>query len=204
MRRAPIPILVIAVTVGIAALSPAAGATPRQDDDQQTIAAPESGASASSIVALGVRRVAIADPDQDGIVSATEAKRYYEARFALMDRDRDGRLSEPEFFRVGTIRSLQAADSFSGTWPLGFEAAHVGGSAALTPEEFLRVAWRAWPIGADREAGRQSIFAAADANGDGALSGQELMVAGSRHFARSDANRDGRVTIREFYGGTRF
>jgi Ca2+-binding EF-hand superfamily protein len=200
MRGAPIPILVIAVTVGIAALSPA---TPRQDDDQQTIAAPESGASASSIVALGVRRVAIADPDQDGIVSATEAKRYYEARFALMDRDRDGRLSEPEFFRVGTSRSLQAADSFSGTWPLSFEAAHVDGSAALTPEAFLRVARRAWAIGADREAGRQSIFAAADANGDGALSGQELMVAGSRHFARSDANRDGRVTIWEFYGGTR-
>jgi Ca2+-binding EF-hand superfamily protein len=158
------------------------------------------------MVALGVRRVAIADPDLDGIVSPAEAERYYETRFALMDRDRDGRLSEPEFFRTGTSRSLQAVDSFSDPRPPSFEAVDVDGSGALTPEEFLRadVARRSWAVGADGDRARRSMFDAADANGDGALSKQELTEAGSRHFARSDADGDGRVTIWEFYGGTRF
>jgi Ca2+-binding EF-hand superfamily protein len=82
----------------------------------------------------------------------------------------------------------------------------VDGSGALTPEEFLRadVARRSWALGAQSEAGRRSIFDVADANGDGTLSKQELTEAGSRHFAASDANGDGRVTIWEFYGGTRF
>jgi hypothetical protein len=206
MSGTQIPVLVFAVTFGIATLSHDAGAMPRQGDDGQTVGASEPGVPASRMVALGVRRVAIADPDLDGIVSPAEAKKYYATRFALMDRDRDGRLSEAEFFRVGTSRSLQALDSFSDPRPLSFEAVDVDGSGALTPEEFLRadVARRSWAIGAQSEAGRRSIFDAADTNGDGALSKQELTEAGSRHFAASDANGDGRVTIWEFYGGTRF
>jgi Ca2+-binding EF-hand superfamily protein len=206
MSRTPIPILVFAVTFGIAILSHEAGATPRQDHDGETAGALEPRVPASGMVALGVRRVAIADPDLDGVVSPAEAEKYYETRFGLMDRNRDGRLSEAEFFRVGTSRPLQALDSSSATRPLSFEAVDVDGSGALTPEEFLRadVARRTWAIGADGEARRRSIFDAADANGDGALSKQELTEAGSKHFAGSDANGDGRVTIWEFYGGTRF
>jgi Ca2+-binding EF-hand superfamily protein len=206
MSGTPIPILVLAVTFGIVILSHEAGATPRQSDDGQTVGALESRAPASRMVALGVRRVAIADPDLDGVVSQGEAEQYYETRFALMDRDRDGRLSEPEFFRTGTSRSLQEVDSFSDPRPLSFEAVDVDGSGALTPEEFLRadVARRTWAIGADGEATRRSIFDAADANGDGVLSKQELTEAASKHFAGSDGNGDGRVTIWEFYGGSRF
>jgi len=206
MSRTPIPVLVFAVTFGIATLSHDAGATPRQGDDGQTVGASEPGVPASRMVALGVRRVAIADPDLDGVVSPAEAEKYYETRFALMDRNRDGLLSEPEFFRVGTSRPLQALDSSSATRPLSFEAVDVDGSGALTAEEFLRadVARRSWEIGADGDRGRRWIFDAADANGDGTLSKQELTKAGSSHFVGSDANGDGRVTIWEFYGGTRF
>ena len=206
MSGTPIPILMFVVAVGIATLSYEAGAAPRQGVDGQTVGASESQGPARKLVALGVRRVAIADPDLDGVVSPAEAEKYYETRFALMDRDRDGRLSEPEFFRAATGRSLQAVDSFSSTRPLSFEAVDVDGSGALTPEEFLRanVVRQTFAIGADRAAQRRSIFAAADGNGDGALSLRELTDAGSGHFARSDADGDGRVTIWEFYGGTRF
>jgi EF hand len=206
MSGTPIPILMFAVAFGIAILSYEASAAPRQGDDGQTVGALEARGPGTKMVALGVRRVAIADPDLDGIVSPAEAERYYETRFALMDRDRDGRLSGPEFLGAATGRSLQAVDSFPHTRPLSFDAVDVDGSGALTPEEFLRanVARQTFAIGADGAAKRRSIFAAADANGDDALSKRELTEAGSRHFAGSDADGDGRVTIWEFYAGTRF
>jgi Ca2+-binding EF-hand superfamily protein len=204
MRGTPIPILALVVAFGFATPAHHAAATPRQGGDGQAIGVPESRVAASRIVTLGARRVAIADPDMDGIVSPAEAGRYYETRFVLMDRDRDGRLSEPEFSRAGTSRSLQAVDSFSNARPFSFGEVDVDRSGALTAEEFQRTARRAWAIGVDRVAARRSLFAAADVNGDGALSKQELTEAGSRHFAGSDANGDGRVTISEFYAGARF
>ncbi|HSA81002.1 MAG TPA: hypothetical protein VLE23_09270 [Geminicoccaceae bacterium] len=206
MSGTPIPILMFALTFGIAAPSHEAATAPRHGDDRQMVGASESRAPARNIVALGVRRVAIADPDRDGVVGPTEAEKYYETRFALMDRDRDGRLSEPEFLRAGATRFLQAVDILSDPQPLSFEAVDLDGSGALTPEGFLRadVARRSWAIGVDGDATRRSLFAAADVDGNGALSRRELTEAGSRLFAGSDANHDGRVTIREFYSGRRF
>jgi Ca2+-binding EF-hand superfamily protein len=204
MRGTLSSVAALVVALSIVTLAHHAGATPRQGGDGQTLGIPGPRTPPSRIVALGVRRVAIADPDMDGIVSPAEAGRYYETRFVLMDRDRDGRLSEPEFSRAGTSRSLQAVDSFSNARPFSFGEVDVDRSGALTAEEFQRTARRAWAIGVDRVAARRSLFAAADVNGDGALSKQELTEAGSRHFAGSDANGDGRVTISEFYAGARF
>ena len=205
MRRAPVLGLVLAFTLGIAALPSPAGAAPRQGDGS---ANGELGSPVASraTVALGARRVAIADSDLDGIVSRSEARKYYETRFILMDRNRDGRVSEAEFSRTGMSRSLRTLETAFDVRPLSFEAVDVDGNGALTPEEFLRadVARRTWASGNRGDGDQGSIFNAADSNADGALSKQELIEAGGSSYAGSDANGDGRVTIWEFYGGTAF
>ena len=206
MSGTPIPMLMFAVAFGIAALSHEAGAAPRQGDDGQMVGASESRVPVQKMVALGVRRVAIADPDLDGIVSPAEAERYYETRFALMDRDRDGRLSEPEFFRAGTSRSAAGGGQFPGAAAARFRRDRPGRQRRADAGRVPARRRRAPDLG-DRYArrgARRPIFDAADVNGDDALSKRELTEVGSRHFAGSDADGDGRVTIWEFYAGTRF
>ena len=80
----------------------------------------------------------------------------------------------------------------------------VDGNGVLTPEEFLRADLLrrsvSMPGGSD---GRRALFDLVDADHDGLLSQREFMHAGRRDFLRGDANRDGSVSIWEFYAATR-
>ena len=193
--------LAVALALGGAVLVEGAGAAPRQGDDRQIIAATGALTPPRITVALPSRRVAIADPDLDGIVSRAEAALYYEARFALIDRDRDGRLSGREFLQPAAVRSRQARGS-SRAAPLHHDAAN--GDGALTAKEFRANDWRgAWPAVAGVDGQRQAIFDALDADRDGALSRQEFGDAGAEDFAASDADGDGQVTTQEFFAGKR-
>lgn len=206
MVRAPLPSLLLALSLGVTALPPSSGAAPRQGDDGPADRELGSEVPSRATVTLAARRVAIADPDLDGIVSRSEARKYFETRFILLDRNRDGRVSEAEFSQIGTSRSLHSLESAFDARPVSFESVDLDGNGALTPEEFLRadVARRTSASDAGGDRGRRSIFEGADTNADGALSKQELLEAGGGSYAGSDANGDGRVTIWEFYGATRF
>ena len=205
MRRAPILGLVFAFALGTAALPSPAGAAPRQGDGS---ADGELGSPVASraTVALGARRVAIANSDLDGIVSRSEARKY-ETRFTLMDRNRDGRVSEEkaESSRTGMSRSLRALETAFDARPLTSRRSTSTATARSPKSSCAPMSRRTWASGDLSDEGRGSFFNAADSNADGALSKQELIEAGISNYAGSDANGDGRVAdVWEFYGGTRF
>jgi hypothetical protein len=205
VSRAPLFALLCALTLGGAVLAGEASATPRMSGEAQAGEVLEALVLPKAAIATAMRRTAVADPDLDSVVSRFEAAKYYEARFGLLDENRDGSIDGPEFLRATAVRSLHALDGFSKPRPLAFESVDVDGNGMLTPEEFLRADMLRHSLAATGglDARRQAIFEAVDTDDDGALSRQEFMYAGTEDFNGSDADGDGRVTIWEFYGATR-
>ena len=91
-------------------------------------------------------------------------------RFAVLDSNRDGRVTRTEWHGS----------------PVVFDALDANGDGMLTREE---------AIGAN--AGGQSEFKSLDVNGDGAIARGEWQW-NAAAFDRLDANRDGRLTLQEF------
>lgn len=158
-------------------------------------------------VRLALRSVVIADENRDGVISAREARRYYEARFDVMDLDQDRVLSRTEFVEGRSLPAARgSARRAAGRHRArGFEALDLDGDGALGREEFaLAVKFSRTSDGATRQQLRSKAFGAFDQDGDGVLSEREFAAAGERHFADSDADGDGRVSIWEFIARLRF
>jgi Ca2+-binding EF-hand superfamily protein len=162
---------------------------------------------------LRAPRVTIVDRDRDGVVTAAEAAAYYEARFAAMEADGDGVLSEAEFVRGGQspLMRAAAADPLRRDRAPDFTALDLDGDNRLSAEEFLlgklhHAPGRVTAADADerRRQGRVALFAVLDAGRDGVISREEFAAAGARYFATRDADGDGRVTIWEFRSGPAF
>ena len=205
MSRAPLFALLVALALA-ATVGPVAGwAAPRDHSEDQADAAPQALLLPKSAIAAAVRRTAVADPDLDGEVTSIEAAHYYERRLSLLDENRDGSIDGPEFVRAVAVRSLYAVDGFAQPRPLAFESVDVDGNGVLTPEEFLRadLLRRSASMSGGVDGRRRALFDLVDADRDGLLSQREFMHAGRRDFLRSDANRDGSVSIWEFYAATR-
>ena len=194
--------MVLGFALGGAALIGTAEAASRQGDEGQFMVATSLLAPTQITVALPARRAAVADPNLDGIVSRMEAARYYEARFALFDRDRDGRVSRPELLGPAAARSWHARGKTRAV-PFGHDAVHTDRAGTFAPSSLLGTNDRgAWPA-AGADARRAAIFDLLDADRDGALSRQEFIDTGAGDFGTSDADGDSQVTTREFYAGKR-
>lgn len=194
MKRTPLPVLLLAVGIAsaFAPVETLAVAPPPGYSEAGAAAKAEPGMT----IATAMRRTAVADPNLDGEVTGAEAERYYQTRFRLLDRNRDGWIDRDEFLRTAIVRAVQVGGSFTPPRTREFESIDLDGNGVLTPEEFLRASLM------KRSSSRAALFDAVDADRDGALSKQEFMAAGAREFERSDADGDGKVTIWEFYGGT--
>ena len=197
--------LLFALSVSVAVAPGAGWAAPQAGGEDQAGAAPQALILPRSAIAAAVRRTAVADPDLDGEVTSVEAAQYYEVRFLLLDENHDGWIDGPEFVRAVAVRSLYTVDGFAQPRPLAFESVDVDGNGTLTPEEFLRadLMRRSASVAGGVDGRRRAIFDVVDIDRDGLLSQQEFADAGRRDFLGSDANGDGKVSIWEFYGGTR-
>ena len=198
MKRSPLSILLLALGVASASAPVESSAAAPPAGYAKVAVAPE--AEPRMTIATAMRRTAVADPNVDGEVTSREAGRYYETRFRLLDRDRDGSIHREEFLRTAIVRAVQVGGSFTPPRTRQFESIDLDGDGALTPEEFLRASLMKRSSSIDGP--RAALFDAVDTDRDGTLSKHEFMAAGARDFERSDADGDGKVTIWEFYGRT--
>ena len=149
-----------------------------------------------------------ADVDRDGAVSSGEAKAYFEARFAVMDVDGDGQLSDSEFVRLGMPgrRGAELTGLRTGRFSK-FEHLDLDRDGSGSPEEFVfdrrsrKAASRTWA--AEERERRQATFSRLDAEGAGLVARTSFIAAGASYFEAIDLDGDGEVTIWEFLAGQR-
>jgi Ca2+-binding EF-hand superfamily protein len=158
---------------------------------------------------LALQGGAIADPDEDGMVTRDEAMRYLELRFVRMDADRDDMLREAEFIRAGTAGASQHLKAGLAATPRDavFEAADLDGDGSLSPEEFpeaARLHEAALQDGRPEEQARLATFRGLDGDGDGFISRDGFMMAGASRFAASDRGHEGKMPVRRFLAILRF
>lgn len=199
------------VLFGALVVGPVADAAPSADGADEERANGRQwepvGEAVTRSVRLALRSVVIADEDRDGVISAREAARYYDARFDVMDRDQDRTLSRTEFVNRRTPSAARGSARGAADWhrARGFEALDLDGDGALGREEFaLAIQFSRRSDATTRQRLRSKAFAAFDQDGDGVLSEREFAAAGERHFADSDADGDGGVSIWEFIARLRF
>lgn len=204
MMRTPLLVFGVALAFGLGAGSDLGFAAPRTGDDlsSKTIersAGPDRGALGSA-VRLASLRVAIADPDHDGLVSRDEAERFHRARFLAMDADRDGVLSEAEFVDNGaSARAASRSVAFRKQPSSEFEAIDLDGDGVLSREEFLRAGiWQAKGRRDSEKSRLSDRFLALDHDGDGRITRKDYLAAAAYLFTRSDKDAVGAITLWEF------
>lgn len=196
---------ILSTTLAANAAPVPAGAGEEWADRSRSEPVPEAMTEA---VRRALRGVVIADQNRDGIISAREATRFYQARFGVMDLDGDRILSWPEFVDGQLPVAERAAARRNVGWQrtTRFESMDLDGNEKLDREEFALALLldRRSKDATPRHERRRDAFELFDGDGDGMLSEREFVIAGERHFAESDADGDGRVTIWEFMSRLRF
>lgn len=161
-----------------------------------------SATSASAIYAAPDGR---ADQDSDRVVTKAEAMAAADAVFTKMDANGDGTLNDGD--KAAMLAKRFAAidtDKNGSVSQAEFAAAHDmrGEHRADRREkrmEHSKMGKRHGREG-DRD-GRMDIMARADSNGDKAISQPEFRAAAEARFAKADTNKDGRITPDERKAG---
>ena len=161
-----------------------------------------SAMSASTLYAAPDGR---ADQDGNRVVTKAEAMAAADAHFAMMDANADGTLNDSD--KTAMLAKRFAAidtDKNGAISQAEFMAAHeMLGERRMSRRE-KRMEHRKMGKHHKREGGRDGrmdIMARADSNGDKAISQPEFRAAAEARFAKADTNKDGRITPDERKAG---
>ncbi|WP_397576274.1 calcium-binding protein [Sphingorhabdus sp.] len=161
-----------------------------------------SAMSASAIYAAPDGR---ADQDGDRIITKAEAMAAADARFEMMDANDDGTLNEGD--KAAMLAKRFAAidtDKNGSVSQAEFMAAHDMRGERRADRRKKRMEHRKMGKRHEREGGRDGrmdIMARADSNGDKAISQPEFRAAAEARFAKADTNKDGSITPDERKAG---
>lgn len=158
--------------------------------------------SASAIYAAPDGR---ADQDGNRVITKAEAMAAADARFEMMDANDDGTLNEGD--KAAMLAKRFAAidtDKNGSVSQAEFMAAHDMRGERRADRREKRMEHRKMGKDHKREGGRDGrmdIMARADSNGDKAISQPEFRAAAEARFAKADTNKDGSITPDERKAG---
>ncbi|MBA4754237.1 MAG: calcium-binding protein [Sphingobium sp.] len=141
--------------------------------------------------------MAMADTNKDGAISKAEMSAALEGRFAKMDVDKDGKLTQADRDAMRAQRldkrfAMLDTDKNGQVSKAEFAAAH----EARADKRAERGEGRKWQ-GRGHHRGHGMMGMRADANKDGTITKAEFMAAPTAMFDKADANKDGKVTADE-------
>ncbi|GAA3735008.1 Ca2+-binding EF-hand superfamily protein [Sphingorhabdus rigui] len=124
---------------------------------------------------------AMMDANADGTLNDSDKTAMLAKRFAAIDTDKNGSISQAEFMAAHEMRDEHRADRREKRMEhgkMGKRHEHEGGRD-----------------------GRMDIMARVDSNGDKAISQTEFRAAAEARFAKADANKDGSISPDERKAG---
>jgi len=143
-----------------------------------------------------------ADSNDDGIVTRAEMQAQTDARFAMMDVNKDGKVDQAD---RDAMRADRQAKHFAmldkdGNGQISkqeFDAAHA--SMGMREDMGKRGGGDGhWGRGHGHGGrGGGMMLRMADANGDGTITKAEMDAAAAKHFDAMDADKDGKITVAE-------
>lgn len=163
---------------------------------QEFISQGRPGGRTRSPTAFQRRLFARLDTDGDGFISRAEREASLKRLFARFDANGDGRITRTEFeaARRGRGRSESGSQVLPrATADRGARGAVVASAAVAVRSRFVTP-----PAASSGVQAVGGFFERADANGDGAVTFDEMRRARDAMVARIDANGDGRISLSEF------
>ncbi len=149
---------------------------------------PQRAVTKAEAMKLGDARFAKMDANGDGMLNAADRTAMLSKRFAAIDTDKNGAISEAEFMAMHEAR----ADRRSERRAKAMERGMMGEPGMRGEPGMMRA--HGGPRGGR---GAMAMMKRADTNGDQAVSQAEFRAAVEERFAKADTNNDGTISAEE-------
>ena len=139
---------------------------------------------------MGDARFAKMDANGDGMLNATDRTAMMSKRFAAIDTDKNGEISEAEFIAMHEARADRRGERRAKAMQRGtMDRPSMMGEPGM-------MGAHGGPRGG-RDGGAMAMMKRADTNGDNTVSQAEFRAAVEARFAKADTNNDGTISAEE-------